>query len=229
MSNPTITLVQQDDTHWQIELRNPKGFLDLIGRDVMNAFCRCFIHVDRLDSTISCIHTSMQPHGSDSVAHLRNLDTLVWFTVGTLRELAIAIRTLRSALARRHLLDAKSTPWLTLKKLEDRWENDDFYRKVRNTVAFHVDECVINRGLDELVAAPHVTLANGQGRSHANSRLTLGVLALHNGLDMDLGRYREFLKVVLADHEAASSAVQKAFISAATALKVSTPWGHVSE
>ena len=61
-----------------------------LGRDVLNAFSRCFVHVDRLTSTISCIYASGELHGRDSVAFERDQNTMVWFTVGTLRELALA-------------------------------------------------------------------------------------------------------------------------------------------
>ena len=117
MPNSTIELVEQGD-QWEIELRNPQDFDNRVGRDVLNAFCRCFVHVDRLNSMVSCMHTSQCHHGRDSVAYARDLDTLAWFTVGTLRELARAIRKLRSALAQRSLLDPESDPWLTLRKLE---------------------------------------------------------------------------------------------------------------
>ena len=39
----------------------------------------------------------------------------------------------------------------TLRALEDRWENNEFFRKKRDVAAFHVDADVIDRGLDELI------------------------------------------------------------------------------
>ncbi len=163
MPKPTIKLVEQKDGGWEIELRSPKDFDEVLGRDVLNAFCRCFVHADRLNSITSCMYASEQHHGRDSVAYGRDLDTLMWFTIGTLRELARAIQRLRSALAKRQLLDHKSEPWVALRELEKRWEKDAFYRKMRNSVAFHVDEEVVNIGLNELLKEPHVTLAKGQG------------------------------------------------------------------
>ena len=209
------------DGPWKLKLRNLARFDELFGRRVLTAFCRCFVHVDRLNSLISCMHTSEQYHGGDSVAYARDLNTLVWFTVGTLRELAHAIQHLRSALARCGRLDPESAPWVTLRDLEQRWEND-VYPRMRNQAAFHVDEEVIGRGLNELVNdEDDVTLAEGYGPRHVASRLTLGLLALHNGLDLDLdggGGYREFLKVVVEDHGAAGKAIQEAFVLAAEAI-----------
>lgn len=90
---------------------------------------------------------------------------------------------------------------------------------MRDQAAFHVDDDVIEKGLNELVEdGDDVTLAEGHGRRHVDSRLTLGFLALQNGLDLDLDGYGEFLEVVMADHGAAGQAVQEAFVLAAVAV-----------
>ena len=111
---------------------------------------------------------------------------MVWFTIGTLRELAIAIQALRSALARRGRLNPKSDAWVKLRALEDRWEGTEFYRKKRDVAAFHVDDKVIDKGLDELIKDKDVTLSHGDGQKTVESQLVLGLLALHNGLGLSL-------------------------------------------
>ena len=74
-------------------------------------------------------------------------------------------------------------------------------------------------GLNELAEdGDDVTLAEGQGPKHVNSRLTLGFLALRNGLDLDPDGFREFLDVVMEDHGAADKAIQEAFVLAAEAI-----------
>ena len=120
MREPAAVLVRENDTRWKIELRNFAQYRDAFGTDVMNAFCRCFIHADRLTSMVSFAYVSDRYHGRDSVAFGRNLYVMVWFTVGTLRELARAINDCRNALAIRGLLDAKAAPWIKLRELEDR-------------------------------------------------------------------------------------------------------------
>ena len=164
------------------------------------------------------MYTSEQYHGRDSVAYTRDLNTLMWFAVGTLREMARAIQHLRSALAICDRLDPESAPWVTLRNLEGRWENYE-YRRMRDQVAFHVDEEVIERGLNELVGdGDDVTLAEGHGTKDVDSRLTLGFLALHNGLDIDPDGLREFIEVVMEDQGAAGKAIQEAFVLAAEAV-----------
>ena len=214
-----IEFLEDADGPWELKLRNLRRFDEVFGRDVLSAFCRCFVHVDRLNSLISCMHTSQQHHGRDSLAYTRDLNTLVWFTVGTLRELARAIQGLRAALATRGRLDPESAPWVALRELERRWQNDADYRRMRDQAAFHVDPDVIRRGLHVLVQdEDEVTLAEGRGPRHVDSRLTLGLLSLHNGLGLDREGYGEFLETVMEGHTAAGTAIQEAFVMAAQAI-----------
>lgn len=220
---PAIELVEPagDAKRWSIELRHFSKFDQLLGRDVLNAFSRCFVHVDRLTSTASCIYASQQCHGRDSVAYERDLTTMVWFSIGTLRELAKAIQALRVALAQRGRLESASKPWITLRGLEDRWERNAFYRKKRDKGAFHVDDDVIDKGLSELIRDETVvTLSVSDGSKAVENRFVLGLRALHKGLDLDGDDLRQFLEGVRDDHVAAASAIQEAFISAARASGV---------
>ena len=138
-TTPAIEATENTTGQWKIELRNFPEVEKALGRDVLRAFCRCFIHSDRLTSIASCTVASGQHHGRDSTAHGRDVWSMVWFSIGTLRELAHAIRAARSALKKRDLLDPESAHWVTLRELEDRWENDEFFRDKRDKVAFHVD------------------------------------------------------------------------------------------
>ena len=64
---PAIKLSVDDTGKWRIELRNFPETVNALGRDVVNAFCRCFVRSDRLTSIISCEYTSEQYHGRDSI------------------------------------------------------------------------------------------------------------------------------------------------------------------
>jgi len=220
---PAIEYVGPPDGigRWSIELRNFREFEQLLGRDVVNAFCRCFVHADRLTSTISCIHASESVHGRDSVAFERDLNTMVWFTIGTLREFAKALGVLRAALKRTTRLDINSAPWVRLRELEDRWERNDFFRKKRDVAAFHLDSDVIDIGLDQLLKdQPDVALVVGDARAQIRTQLALGFLALHNGLGLDLAGFRDFVAVVGDDHAAAAEAIQTVFMNVAQAAGV---------
>ena len=143
---------------------------------------------------------------------------MVWFTVGTLRELALALKDLRSALKKRELLDSGSAPWVTLRELEKRWEGDEFFRNMRNFAAFHIDKDIINDGLTKMLKdSVDVTLAEGDGEKNVSSQMPVGTLALLTGLWPsldDLKGYGEFIRIVSKDHNGASEAIQMAFIQA---------------
>ena len=220
-ATPAIKLTSDTTGKWRVDLRDFPGIEKALGREVVNAFCRCFIHTDRLTSMISCIHASAQQHGRDSTAHGRDHLSMVWFTIGTLRELAVALRATRAALAKRRWLEPESAHWVTLRKLEDRWESDEYYRTIRNVAAFHVNPEIIDEGLSQLVKERVVELARGEGEKNIDSTLSLGDLTLLTGLDLSSDRFRALISTVSADHIAASNGVQIAFYDAADAAGVS--------
>lgn len=69
-----------------------------------------------------------------------------------------------------------SDPWVKLRAVEDRWENDEFFRERRNTIAFHVDDDVINKGIDEIVKDQNleVLLSRGDDRHVEATSISLG-------------------------------------------------------
>ena len=220
---PAAVLTRENDTRWKIELKNFAQYRDVLGPDVVNAFCRCFIHADRLTSMVSFAYVSDQHHGRDSVAFGRNLYVMVWFTVGTLRELARSINDCRNALAKRGMLDPHAAPWIKLREVEDRWERDASYRQMRDKVAFHVDADVVEKGLAELLKDNRdVILCKGEGPKADASSMTLGLEAQINGLEMDLEAYGKFVTTVSEDH-GIGNAIQEAFILATRAAGI--PFG----
>ena len=219
-SKPAIKPIEADTGKWKIELQNFPALEKALGRDVVNAFCRCFVHSDRLTSIINCDYVSGQYYGTDSTAYGRDHMSMVWFTIGTLRELALAIRDARAALAKRSWLEPESEHWAALRTIEDRWENDRYFRKIRDVAAFHVDKEIIDKGLDALVKHHVIDLAEGQGEKEVNSTLSLGALALFNGLGMSLHEFGAFIAEVTDDHIAVPKAIQTAFLCAAEAAGV---------
>ena len=210
---PSIERLSRNDGTWEIVLRNPKGFEEALGRDVLREFCRCFVQADRLTSIISLQRTCTLGDDSESAARARDRNTLLWFAVGTLRELALAIHCLRCALKKRECHDPASELWLTLGELEDRLKVRR-YRILRNRVAFHVDPKVIDKGLCILLEQSHLTLARGNGRMLLDGRLTLGHEALQNGLGVNLDAYGNLIDRLMEDTGSASGAIQKAFMLA---------------
>jgi len=208
---PLVLLVRQKGTQrWTIETRDFAAFRQSLGPDVVNALSRCFVHADRLTSLIGFAYLSEQHHGKDSTPFSRDLQTMVWFVVGTLRELATAVRDLRSALAKRGLLDPKSAPWVTLRDIEKRWEDDPFYRDMRNIVAFHIDPDVTEKGLQALANKGRVVIVEGEGKRQHNTSLKLGLEALFMGCTMDIDGFQKFMSAVGED-QGGSRAIEEAF------------------
>ena len=206
---------KEENGRWKIELVNFQKFEEVLTRNVLNAFCRCFIQSDRLLSATTCSDASEKLNGKDSVVFRRDLIAMVWFTIGTLRELAKALKDLRSALKKRGLLDSSSAPWVTLRELEERWDRDKFFRKMRDVAAFHIDKEIINAGLTNVLKDSGVVpLAEGDGRKDNRSQMSVGTLVLHAGLWSSLDDYGEFIHIVGKDHDRASEAIQMAFIQA---------------
>ena len=207
-------IFKETSGRWKIELVNFQKFEEVLTRDVLNAFCCCFVHSDRLTSTTTCIAASEKRHGKNSIVFDRDLLTMVWFTVGTLHELARALKALHDALHKRGLLDSGSATWVTLCELEKRWKKNEFSR-MRNKAAFHIDKKIIDDGLTKMLKdSVVVTLAEGEGKKNVSSQMPVGTLALQTGLWPSLEEYREFIRIVSKDHVGASEAIQKAFIQA---------------
>jgi hypothetical protein len=213
-TKPSAVLVKEKgSTRWKIELRDLKAFRQTLGCDVINAFCRCFVHDDRLTSLLSFAYLNQQHHEETSPGFTRNLQTMAWFTVGTLRELARAIRDLRSALAKSGNLDPQSGPWQALRAFEHRWADDAFFREMRNTIAFHVDSGVIETGLAAMEADGNAILCEGEGQKVDRSSMCLGLEAFLRGCDKNLSDFRLFLTRVRLDQTIATQ-IQEAFFLA---------------
>ena len=211
-TKPVIAMIKKKGTQrWKVELRDLRSFREILGPDVVNGFCRCFVHADRLTSLISFGYLSLKHHGESSPAFSRNRQTLVWFAVGTLRELALALRDLRTALAKYRLLNSNSGPWITLRQFETRWERDPFFRNMRNKVAFHVAADVIETGLTAMEGEGKIILAEGHGGKLDESSMRLGLEALLNGSGKTLADFDRFMKTVSEDL-GISSTILDAFI-----------------
>lgn len=214
---PVVFVREGSNERWRIESTDFGRLRSALGPDVTNAFCRCFVHADRLTSLIGFAFLSEKRFGRDSPPFQRDLQTMVWFTVGTLRELALAIRDLRSALVKRGKLEVNAAPWVVLRDVERRWEDDAFYRSMRNIVAFHVDPEMTEKGLEALTQQKRVVLIRGEGRPQRHTFLSVGLEALFMGSPMGLADFQKFMASVGED-QAVGGAVEEAFVLALNAV-----------
>lgn len=191
-----ITLVGDRKSRWRVEATNLPRLRHTVGDDVFATFARCFVHADRLTS----LAQFGRWNGRDDVNEVsgkRNVLTCLWFSVGTLRELAKALRNLRAVLAKRGLLDADVTSLHQLREVESRWEDDAFFRKARDFGAFHVDAEVIRRGVERFSRkSSSVPLVEGHGVDVSSS---IGADALVAGMGLSSADLRRFLDATYHD------------------------------
>lgn len=226
-SDAALTLLGDFASRWRLQADDLRSVRAALGPEVFDAFCRSFVHSDRLTSLAQLVLLNHQALLHQSVAYGRNSLTILWLTVGTLREMALALRDLRSALAKRGWLHSDSEPLKKLKDFESRWEKNELYRALRNTGAFHVDLDVIRGGVEALLSRPGpVLLAEGTGGTDHEMSLSIGAEALLLGLHDDAEVLRAALRSVHADHKV-YLALQELFLLALEKADISldqSPW-----
>lgn len=205
-----------------IELVNLAKFDQALGTAVLAAFARCFVHTDRLLSLVSFAYISNEKYGEKTTAFGRDLHTMVWFTIGTLRELALAIQYLRSELKKKDLLKPNTAHWLKLREIEDRWNNNPAFKKMRDKAAFHLDEDVMISGVQALVKnVRDVELLKADNEKQVHASFTFGTTVMYNGLGWDdLDQYGRFLEAVSTDHGDVVTAVQHVLIEVTEAVGI---------
>jgi hypothetical protein len=205
-----------------IELVNLAKFDAALGTDLIAAFAQCFVHTDRLLSLISFAHISGEKYGRNTTAFGRDLHTMVWFTIGTLRELAKAIDGLRAAMAKKGILKKDSQHWLKLNEIEKRWNKQALFVKMRNKAGFHVDADVMINGVQALLKdVRDVELFKGDDAKQIHGSFTFGTTVMYNGLGWEnLEDYGRFLEKVSADHGDVIAAIQHVLIEATEAVGI---------
>lgn len=194
-----LILVGKRETRWRLEIKDLSVLRSRLGEEVLRAFVRCFVHADRLTSLAHFGPMGLAARTKE-VASRRNYLTAVWFAIGTLREFSRSLRSLRNALAKRHMLGFDLGPMDRLREVENRWENDPFLRSLRNTHAFHVDDDAIALGLERLYRRTRpVTVSEGEGKSDYEASTTIGSDALFLGIGVDEVELGRLLRIVHDD------------------------------
>jgi hypothetical protein len=213
-SEAVLTLLGTFASRWRLQTDDLRAVRTALGQEIFDAFCRSFVQSDRLTSLAQLQLLNKEALPLESVASGRNTLTVLWLTVAKLREMAIVLRDLRSALAKRGWLDSDSEPVRRLRDFESRWEENALYRALRNTGAFHVDLPVIRAGVENLLSRPGpVQLAEGTGGTDHEMSLSIGSEALLLGLHDDPEVLRSALRAVHPDHKV-YLALQELFVLA---------------
>jgi len=201
--SPTYIRLADKPTLIAVEIPDLAAFEQKLGEGVLAAFCRCFVHADRLTS-LAHFRALLEHCPSDSVAVTRDYYTMAWFSLGTLREYAKELRHLKSACANAGLLDTTWEEWQSLFAFEKRWDGDGKLVSLRSQIAFHVDpdDKLIPAGLGSMHGRP-VALFMSDKPSIIDERFgswyRLGMESLLDGHGVAREDFVEVFKKVAAD------------------------------
>jgi hypothetical protein len=173
---------------WQVWVADRRRLISALGAPLVSAFCRCFIHSDRLSALLSFALLTGKAYGAESATFTRNVDTMFWFAIGTICEFEIAIDALVNALRKAQIDPFRLKGWPSVQGLQ-RWSKDRLPRRIRDEVAFHVDPKNIEKGVRELADASDAWLfAAGDDEQGTVGRLHLdfGRAPLLKGLAVEI-------------------------------------------
>jgi hypothetical protein len=208
-----IMYIDNYGERWCSRIYNLANVSKSIGEEVLVQFCRCFIHADRLISLAHLYYLISVLYHEGTITRQRNFGTILWFSAGTLTELGQALENLRSALKKRDLLEPGSTDWQTLTRVERLWHKNHVYRRLRNSVAFHVDAETLSAGLRKLIETTQpVFFVQADGKEDYQLSLRLGRQALAAGLGLD-AQQPDKLGSFQQECSAVPDAIQGVFIS----------------
>ena len=171
----TVAVLREWPGGWEVEITDRPLLVRTLGEGLLVAFCRCFIHGDRLAALTSLGKGTCSADGVRTVAGERDLDALLWFACGTLRELTKAVADVERELRAGGVEATPLRGWTVLRELSS-WSKRGLLRHVRNKIGFHVDPNMIRAGLTaESPEAEPWLLAHGDRPSMADAHTPFGM------------------------------------------------------
>ncbi len=202
MADPVFRVVGSRSGDWQALLENPKALRGLIGPDVLAAFYKCFVGLDRITSIEHLIllthqHSTQLTAGRHAHSVERDYQMLMLMMVGTMYELAIALQNLLASKVVANLHD-RST-WAPLDEIRKRWQNDPMANTMRNGFAHHLgDVSAYALGIDK--SADIVVFQRGSGGGLGKDRFIAPWDALLAGEGIRDEELEPFLQRMSSDH-----------------------------
>ena len=170
---PVVSVHDEPDGGQRLTIDDLRAFRDQLGSEVTEAFCSCFVHTDRL-SSLAHWSTLLEKHGESGIVVTRDLYTILWLGIGSLREFGSALDWLKGCLRRSGLFDKTNSGWTVLNEISRTWVHSDKYKELRNVVAFHVKQELVSSGLQKIVDEQQpVTLGISDKDKRGSTRLGL--------------------------------------------------------
>src|SRR5690349_7658118 len=101
MNDTLQATFQKIDGGWKLTVSDLASLRARLGANILEQFCACFVHADRITSLIVFQDLSNATFSGESVATNRNYLTFWFFLVGTLKELSLDLGRLRGTLVQR--------------------------------------------------------------------------------------------------------------------------------
>jgi hypothetical protein len=198
---------------WEVEITDRPLLVATLGEPLVVAFCRCFVHGDRLAALSSLVVGTIGDTRRLSVATKRNLDTIFWYSTGTLLELQKALADLARELHAAGLTTVRLKGWPVLRELSS-WSQSKLLRHLRNKIAFHVDTAEIRAGLRAPVPAGEPwLLAHGDDVSMHDAHVPFGTHPLLVGLQIRRQDMGPLIKGVVERQRRIPLALHDAFLT----------------
>jgi hypothetical protein len=143
-----VVAVSKQDGTFILRTSNLKELRKLIGDEVFDYFCCCFLHADRITSLIGFKHLSQENHGENPVASNRDDFNVCWFLAGVMKELEQDLSRLRAALIKKGNWDQAS--WEKSLRKWETWGQSKDISLLRNKIAFHINRQRLHEGLNAL-------------------------------------------------------------------------------
>lgn len=192
-SNPPRVIVYGATSAQEVCLHNPLGIAAKIGRDVLAAFHKCFMGVERILTFEHLMYlnqeASKSPTLTDEHSFTRNHVILAWILAGTMYEVGEALQDLCNAKVAAD--PAMRDAWKPLDTLRAEWHKDGYAATVRNNFSHHLGKREeYAKGLEMLVANtgqdPVVLYETSGGKRHTGRyRVIWDVLFQAHGIQDD--------------------------------------------
>jgi hypothetical protein len=169
---------------WEVEITDRPLLLDALGEPLVIAFCRCFVHADRLAALASLAHAYAPDEQHLGITARRNIDAVFWFAAGSLLELQEAVAEVGRGLHRSGISTAELEGWSILHELST-WRQGKLLRRLRNKMAFHIDAEDIRVGLRSPIPEEEPwLLARGESPNMRDAHVPFGTHPLLVGLQI---------------------------------------------
>jgi len=154
-SNPPRVVVYGETSALEICLHNPLGIAGKISPQVLAAFFKCFMGVERVLTFEHLMYlnheASQSPTLTDGHSFTRNHMVLAMLLAGTMYEVGDALQDLCSARVAED--PSMRDSWGPLDKVRAQWYKHDYASKIRNNFSHHLGEREkYAEGLEKLIA-----------------------------------------------------------------------------